>query len=148
MQIEIEEVIEKLKSGNKTNLIDILRTFKKEGIENFVITRKIYLDTVLNYIETMHKEFDRLEGIEDNTAMLKQELIEAKEHNRQLAVELEKKDKIINEMAKMINSHDIDEDVCKQMGKSKECNDYVLSESNCIGCIIEYFTNKVEKEGK
>ena len=32
------------------------------------------MKTVLNYIETMHKEFDRLEGIEDNTAMLKMEL--------------------------------------------------------------------------
>ena len=32
---------------------------------------------------------------------------------------LEKQDKIINIMAKMINNHDIDEDICSQFGKSK-----------------------------
>ena len=61
-------------------------------------------------------------------------------------LELEKKDKVINEMAEMINNHDIDEDVCKQMGKDKHCNDYVTSETNCISCIKEYFTNKVEDD--
>ena len=56
--------------------------------------------------------------------------------------ELEKKDAIINEMAKMINSHDIDEDVCAQMGKKKDCNDYIMFEENCIDCIKEYFYKK------
>ena len=46
------------------------------------------VETLINYVETMHSELDRLEGIEDNTAMLK--------------MELEKKDKVIDEMAKDI----------------------------------------------
>ena len=50
----------------------------------FKESTKVAIDTVLNYIEIMHKEFDRLEGIEDNTAMLKHEL--------------EKKDKVIDEI--------------------------------------------------
>lgn len=57
--------------------------------------------------------------------------------------ELEKKDKVIDKMAKMINNHDIDEDVCKQMGKNKDCNDYIMFEENCIKCIKEYFYKKV-----
>lgn len=57
--------------------------------------------------------------------------------------ELEKKDKVINEMAEMINNHDIEEDVCRQMGKNRHCNDFIVSERNCINCIKEYFTNKV-----
>ena len=32
------------------------------------------IEALTNYIETMQSEFDRLEGIEDNTAMLKMEL--------------------------------------------------------------------------
>lgn len=46
------------------------------------------IETVLNCIETMQKEFDRLEGIEDNTSMLLKELVETKEHNRQLGLEI------------------------------------------------------------
>ena len=54
-------------------------------------------------------------------------------------------DKIINEMAKMINSHDIDENICKNI----QCTDGVNRiYKNCKECIKEYFTNKVEKEGK
>lgn len=62
--------------------------------------------------------------------------------------ELEKKDKVINEMAEMINNHDIEEDVCKQMGKNRHCNDFIVSERNCINCIKEYFTNKAENVGE
>lgn len=63
-------------------------------------------------------------------------------------LELEKKDKVINEMAEMINNHDIEEDVCKQMGKNRHCNDFIVSERNCINCIKEYFTNKAENVGE
>ena len=55
--------------------------------------------------------------------------------------ELEKKDKIINEMAEYLDKEDITETFCE--GKlDVECV------SECRSCIIEYFTNKVEKEGK
>lgn len=59
--------------------------------------------------------------------------------------ETEKKDKIINIMAKMINNHDIDEDICSQFGKSKNCKDYT-NEELCVQCIIDYFTKKVEEK--
>ena len=60
----------------------------------------------------MQSEFERLEDLEDNTDMLKMELekkdidiIEAKEANRQLSIELQKKDKIIDEIQKEVRDH-------------------------------------------
>ena len=75
--------------------------------------------TVLNLLEkkdtlihTMQSEFERLEDLEDNTDMLKMELekkdidiIETKEANRQLSIELQKKDKIIDEIQKEVRDH-------------------------------------------
>lgn len=77
------------------------------------------IETVLNLLEkkdtlihTMQSEFERLEDLEDNTDMLKMELekkdidiIEAKEANRQLSIELQKKDKIIDEIQKEVRDH-------------------------------------------
>lgn len=85
------------------------------------------IETALNYIETMQSEFDRLEGIEDNTAMLK--------------YELEKKDKAIDEMAEYIVPLDIDEDICKDIEHCTDENNntYKL----CKDCIKEYFYKKV-----
>lgn len=58
---------------------------------------------------------------------------------------LEQKDKIIDLMAETINNYDIDEDICKQMGKNKNCNEFADKE-RCKICIKQYFKNKV-KEG-
>ena len=54
------------------------------------------------------------------------------------------KDKVIDLIARMLNRNDIDEDICRQMGKKKDCNDYD-TEENCINCIKEYFYKKVQK---
>ena len=53
--------------------------------------------------------------------------------------------KIVDAMAKMINKHDIDEDICSQFGKDKDCLDYD-NEEHCIYCIKKYFRKKVEEE--
>ncbi len=90
------------------------------GISNQIAIRKI-----LNYEEIMQKE-----------------LIETKEHNRQLALELEKKDKEIDEMTEYITNLDIDEDICKNNITQPElCNEEY---SNCKECIKQYFYKKVE----
>ena len=44
----IEEALKKLSTGKKIKMYELLRTFKKEGIENFVITRKKYVDVILS----------------------------------------------------------------------------------------------------
>jgi len=58
---------------------------------------------------------------------------------------LEIKDRVIQKMAKMLNSHDIDDDICGNFGKNKYCSDFT-NENLCIDCIKEYFYKKVEEE--
>ena len=114
--------------------------------------------TVLNLLEkkdtliyTMQSEFERLEDLEDNTDMLKMELekkdidiIEAKEANRQLSIELQKKDKIIDEMTEWIekNTKYYDEDGCYCEVEKDICNKTI----DCKDCIKQYYERKVESE--
>lgn len=104
-----EEAIERLKKDKNKPLacgdITIVNTDDLETVLN-ILEKK---DTL---IHTMQSEFERLEDLEDNTDMLKMELekkdidiIEAKEANRQLSVELQKKDKIIDEIQKEVRDH-------------------------------------------
>lgn len=58
--------------------------------------------------------------------------------------ELDQKDKIIDLMAETINNHDIDEDLCKQMGKKANCNEFEDTEK-CKDCIKQYFENKAKE---
>ena len=56
--------------------------------------------------------------------------------------ELGQKDKIIDLMAETINN--IDEDICKQMGKKANCNEFEDTEK-CKECIEQYFENKAKE---
>ena len=57
---------------------------------------------------------------------------------------LEEKDKTIDLMAETINNHDIDEDICKQMGRKEDCNEFEDKEK-CKDCIKQYFENKAKE---
>lgn len=93
--------------------------------------------------------------------MTKEQAIEAlKEHKRQIdkkyintrnskAIEtvlsmLGEQDKTIDLMVETINNHDIDEDICKQMGQKENCNEFEDKEK-CKECIKQYFENKAKK---
>ena len=56
----IEEALKKLTTGKKMKMYELLRTFKKEGIENFVITRKKYVDVILSDYKRVLKENEQL----------------------------------------------------------------------------------------
>lgn len=56
----IEEALEKLSTGKKIKMYELLRTFKREGIENFVITRKKYVDVILSDYKRVLKENEQL----------------------------------------------------------------------------------------
>lgn len=56
----IEEALEKLSNGKKIKMYELLRTFKREGIENFVITRKKYVDVILSDYKKVLKENEEL----------------------------------------------------------------------------------------
>ena len=57
---DIEEALEKLSTGKKIKLYELLRTFKREGIENFVTTRKKYVDVILSDYKRVLKENELL----------------------------------------------------------------------------------------
>ena len=75
---DIEEALEKLSTGKKIKMYELLRTFKREGIENFVTTRKKYVDVILS-------DYKRV--LERNEVLLK---------------ENEKKDELIEKMKKYL----------------------------------------------
>lgn len=54
-----KKAIEKLKNGETINIYTLLRTLEKEGTENFVITRKQYIQTILNLIQSQQKEIEK-----------------------------------------------------------------------------------------
>lgn len=67
----IEEALEKLSTGKKIKMYELLRTFKREGIENFVITRKKYIDVILSdYKRALKENEHKTEKIENQKAVL------------------------------------------------------------------------------
>lgn len=57
---------------------------------------------------------------------------------------LKEKEQIIDLMSEIINNNDIDEDICKQMGQKKDCNEFEDKEK-CKECIKQYFENKAKE---
>ena len=61
----IEEALKKLSTGKKIKIYELLRTFKREGIENFVTTRKKYIDVILSDYKRVLKENEELKEDRD-----------------------------------------------------------------------------------
>ncbi len=80
---------------------------------------------ILNLIKNQQSELDK----KDVT------IIETKEANRQLSIELQKKDRMINEMAYYLSDFDIDE-MCEKcdrcIGNGCYANDDMEFKTNCI----------------
>ena len=61
--------------------------------------------------------------------------------------EIEKQNKIINEMALAIASYDIDEEICKnQVMPLCDKNSLEVTVDVCVKCLKQYFEKKVEGE--
>ena len=60
-----QEAIEKLTNGEKIDFNTLIRKFKKEGIENFVVTKKEYIETVLSMLKQKDKEIEKKDKIID-----------------------------------------------------------------------------------
>ena len=99
---------------------------EEEIKENESVNKSIEL--ILNLIEKLQKENEKA-------------LAEYMEWQKQ---ELDQKDKIIDLMAETINNHDIDEDICKQMGQKANCNEFEDTEK-CKECIKQFFINKAKR---
>ena len=59
---EEKELIEKIQNGNKMGIYELIRTFKREGIENFITVRRKYIDIMINLIEKQSKEIEELKN--------------------------------------------------------------------------------------
>ena len=57
---EERELIEEIQKGNKIGIYELIRTFKREGIENFITVRRKYIDIMINLIEKQTKEIEEL----------------------------------------------------------------------------------------
>ena len=71
-------------------------------------------------------------------------IIKIADERDELKKKAEEQNKIIDLMAEMLNNHDIDEDICRQMGKREDCNEFTDKE-NCKACIKQYFENKAKE---
>ena len=110
-----QEAIEKLTNGEKIDFNTLVRKFKKEGIENFVVTKKEYIATVLNMLKEKDKKIEKLRNNnKDLLRKLRNRIKEVKKLERkdyksivtkqgktleERAEQLKKKDKIIDLMA-------------------------------------------------
>ena len=146
-----QEIIEKLKESKKIDFNTLVRTFKKEGIENFAVIRDEYLETVLNMLKEKDAEIEKYKKLlADNLAKCVNDHIKAKHKadtdleylNIGWQLELEKKDKMIDLMAEYISDLDIDEDICKKQSDNN-CDD-INREVECKECIKQYFERKAE----
>lgn len=68
MTDEQEEAVEKLTSNKKASIYEVIRIFKKEGIEKFVVTRKEYIETVLSMLKEKDEHIKELELEKINNA--------------------------------------------------------------------------------
>ena len=59
---EERELIEEIQKGNKIGIYELIRTFKREGIENFITVRRKYIDIMINLIEKQSKEIEELKA--------------------------------------------------------------------------------------
>lgn len=120
-------------------IIETIRNVLQEEIKD--TTEDVYtidgrqfkaLENLLTRYKKQQAELERLKKYED---------LEWQEFN-ELSVanaEIKKKDGIINLMATYIGEEDITE---------KFCDEKTMCDEGCAKCVIEYFTNKVEREGK
>ena len=102
-----------------------------ESFKRYIIFQESTLDDYYKMDEEYYK--DKIEQLELSIKLLKTVL------NL-----LEKKDKIIDEMATYIATLDIEEDICVKVGKENGCDQMAYGE--CEECIKKYFERKAKNE--
>lgn len=123
MSEEEKEAIENIKALKILFEIDDKKDFEATPSVQKEMAKD--LRTLLNLLEKLQKENEKAVA----------------EYMKWQKQEMDQKDKIIDLMAETINNHDIDEDICKQMGQKANCNEFEDTEK-CKECIKQYFENK------
>ena len=143
MTKEQEEAIEKLTNGEKIDFNTLIRKFKKEGIENFVVTKKEYIETVLNILKQNSAEIaEKNAEIEKCKSLYNKALEDLAKANRK---NIENK-KVINLMVKAMNKIQ-DPQICKYCDNNINLNHgYCTDTKKCKEGIKKYFERKVKDE--
>lgn len=103
------------------------------------------VDCLLKENEELRKDYyNVINKIKNMNEFQSKDIEKAVDYTFELNKEIEIKDQIIDLMSEMLNNHDIDEDICKQMGQKENCNEFTDKE-NCKNCIKQYFENKLKK---
>jgi hypothetical protein len=133
---------------------------KKEDIE--ALGRDEHVDTttiiknLINKYKELVKERDGIyadyQDLGKEKLRLEEKCEEQKKNYRNLlsSAEIlkeasEEQEKIIELMAEYISGTDIDEDVCKKVGKNPFCDEFGEG-SKCEECVIEFFRKKAKGE--
>lgn len=109
------------------------KKLKRSAVQNIIENQQYYI--FQKQIEKYEEHIEKLQK-ENEKALA--------EYMKWQKQELGQKDKIIDLMAETINNHDIDEDICKQMGQKANCNEFEDKEK-CRECIKQYFNNKAKE---
>ena len=124
------------KSGEVTfeTNIDGDKFFEALGItkEDTFENQQYKISTLLNLIVKQQEEIKQLQ----------EDLTLHEETSFEFQAENIKLKKIIDLIVEMLNNHEIDEDICKQMGKDMNCKNF-KNPQNCKNCIKKYFEKKV-----
>ena len=137
----IEEALKKLSTGKKIKMYELLRTFKKEGIENFVITRKKYVDVILSDYKRVLKENEELKDYKERTEytkkLCKSKIEEAGKKLQKTKIEIEiiKKE---NEKFKKLMAHKNGYTDALVKDLFENCSNYVVPKSKIQEKIEEY----------
>lgn len=138
-----EQAIERLKKMIQINN-GVIKEARKNGdifamqLTADLDTDSIAIEKVLTMLEEKDKEIQFQEDIN------KTELNRHKKTEKSLKGQIIKQNKMIDLMTETINNHDIDEDICKQMGQKANCNEFEDTEK-CKECIKQYFINKAKE---
>lgn len=104
----------------------------------------VYISDLKNVLSMLEEKDKQIEQYQNISNFQYKVYSAAVDDIFELNEELEEKDKIINSMLETINNHDIDEDICKQMGQKEDCNEFEDKEK-CKECIKQYFENKAKE---
>ena len=101
---------------------------------------------MLNKYISEHKFYNirQSDNLESNIETVIQALEQKDKEIQELNADRVEKDKIIDLMARHINSTDKDEDVCRETGATYNCTEY----HDCEECILEYFKKKAREENE
>lgn len=112
-----EELQERLANEKKVDLIELLRTFKKEGIKNFVVLRQ---DTFNGLLDLYKQEKEERKKAEHNYD-------ELTKTTGKLEIELEREKNLNNETEIALNNRifDLEYELNKEKEKNKQWEDKI-----------------------